>query len=172
MHWVRRLTAQLIIANNLVGGVMVDQIHSNSITFYLYSDNIQNNPDDGCSNSISSVGNMIDDDRDTWYNFDHECGRNPNNSVVLEFAQAISIRTVVLVMRVFNQDNPAEVRIGDQILFDGNPVIETIVDPYMAELIVDCDETARYIHLSSTDWVWFHVYDYQVYSEKHIGSSV
>ena len=115
---------------------------------------------------------MIDGDRDTEYNFDHECGRNPNNSVVLEFAQAISIRTIVLVMRVWEQDNPAEVRIGDQILFDGNPVIATIIDEYTAELIVDCDEAARYIHLSSADWVWFEVFDYQVYSEKHIGSSV
>ena len=123
MHWIRRLSAQLIVASDLAGGFMVDQIHSNSITWYLYSDNIDNNPDVGCSAPFSYVQYMIDGDRDRGYNFDHECSRNPNNSVVLEFAQAISIRTIVLAMRVWGQDNPAEVRIGDQIMFDGNPVI-------------------------------------------------
>ena len=113
---------------------------------------------------------MIDGDKSTAYIFNHDCSRNPNNSVVLEFAQAIYIRTIVLVIRVY--ENPVEVRIGDQILYGSNPVVDTIPRYSAIQFIVDCDETARYIHLSSADWVWFEVFDYQVYSEKHIGSSV
>ena len=82
----------------------------------------------------------------------------------------IYIRTIVLKIEVII--NQVEVRTGDQILYDNNPVLDTIPGDYVAEFIVDCNEMARYIHLSSANWLWFGVYDYQVYTEKHIGSSV
>ena len=42
----------------------------------------------------------------------------------------------------------------------------------MGEFVLDCDETARYIHLSNDGLTRFGLYEYQVYREEQISASV